>query len=99
MTQKEKEKIDTLFGDKEKIERNLNRKKATNMTSPTQIIIRVGEKHENCYIGNDFVFQDTESMDLIFDLLNALLLKEEKDLEKIKEKIEKIKIVFGGRNE
>ena len=95
MTQKEKEKIDSLFGDKEKIERNLNRKKATNMTSPT-IIIRVGEKHEDRYIGNDFVFQDTESMNLIFDLLNALLLKEEKELEKIKEEIGKIKVEFGG---
>ena len=96
MTQKEKEKIDSLFGNKEKIERNLNRKKATNMTSPTQIIIRVGEKHEDRYIGNDFVFQDTESMNLIFDLLNALLLKEEKELEKIKEEIGKIKVEFGG---
>ena len=84
MTQKEKEKIDTLFGDKEK------------MTSQTQIIIRVGEKHEDRYIGNDFVFQDTESMNLIFDLLNALLLKEEKELEKIKEEIGKIKVEFGG---
>ena len=99
MTQKEKEKIDSLFGNKEKIERNLNRKKATNMTSPTQIIIRVGEKHENCYIGNDFVFQDTESTNLIFDLLNALLLKEEKELEEIKEEIGKIKVEFGGKNE
>ena len=96
MTQKEKEKIDSLFGDKEKIERNLNRKKTTNMTSPTQIVIRVGEKHEDRYIGNDFVFQDTESMNLIFDLLNALLLKEEKELEEIKEEIGKIKIEFGG---
>ncbi|RRD39290.1 hypothetical protein EII29_07740 [Leptotrichia sp. OH3620_COT-345] len=95
MKQKEKDKIDILFNDKDKIERNLNRKKNTGITSPTQIIIRVGEKHEDRYICDDFTFKDKKSINLIFDLLNALLLGEEKELQRIKEEIEKIKIEFS----
>lgn len=93
MTKKEKEQIDTLFENKKKHERNLKLEN-TNI-SPTKIIIRVMEKKENAYIGEDLNFDDRESIELILELVNALLLKEKKELEEVKRFIEKIKIDFS----
>ena len=92
MTIKDKEVIDNLFRKKNKLERNKSRIKNI-PTIPTRILINVLEQKENSLIGNEFDFDDKESIDIISELLNALIMKDDVELDRVKEEIKNIKIM------
>ena len=61
---------------------------------PNHIQIYFGEKKENGYSVEELIFENENDVFLILETVNAILLKDEKELNEIKEKIRKIKIEF-----
>ena len=70
-----------------------SRFKNSNM-KPNRIQMYFGEKEENSYDVEELIFEDENDVFLILETVNAILLKDEKELNEIKEKIKKIKIVL-----
>lgn len=92
MNTKDKEKLDEIFRLRKEKEKK-SRFKNSNM-KPNRIQIYFGEKEENSYDVEELIFEDENDVFLILETVNAILLKDEKELNEIKEKIKKIKIEF-----
>ena len=92
MNTKDKEKLDEIFRLRKEKEKK-SRFKNSNM-KPNHIQIYFGEKKENSYNVEELTFEDENDVFLILETVNAILLKDEKELNEIKEKIKKNKILF-----
>ena len=92
MNTKDKEKLDEIFRLRKEKEKK-SRFKNSNM-KPNRIQMYFGEKEENSYDVEELIFEDENDVFLILETVNAILLKDEKELNEIKEKIRKIKIEF-----
>jgi len=92
MNTKDKEKLDEIFRLRKEKEKK-SRFKNSNM-KPNRIQMYFGEKEENSYDVEELIFEDENDVFLILETVNAILLKDEKELNEIKEKIKKIKIEF-----
>ena len=92
MNTKDKEKLDEIFRLRKEKEKK-SRFKNSNM-KPNRIQMYFGEKEENSYDVEELTFEDENDVFLILETVNAILLKDEKELNEIKEKIRKIKIEF-----
>jgi len=92
MNTKDKEKLDEIFRLRKEKEKK-SRFKNSNM-KPNRIQMYFGEKEENSYDVEELIFEDENDVFLILETVNAILLKDEKELNEIKEKIKKIKIVL-----
>ena len=92
MNTKDKEKLDRIFRLRKEKEKK-SRFKNSNM-KPNRIQMYFGEKEENSYDVEELIFEDENDVFLILETVNAILLKDEKELNEIKEKIKKIKIEF-----
>ena len=92
MNIRDKEKLDEIFRLRKEKERKL-RFKDSNI-KPNVIKIYLGEKQENSYSVEELLFDDENDVFLILETINAILLKDEKELNEIKEKIKKIKVEF-----
>ena len=92
MNTKDKEKLDEIFRLRKEKEKK-SRFKNSDM-KPNYIQIYFGEKKENSYDVEELTFEDENDVFLILETVNAILLKDEKELNEIKEKIKKIKIEF-----
>lgn len=92
MNTKDKEKLDEIFRLRKEKEKK-SRFKNSNM-KPNRIQMYFGEKEENSYDVEELTFEDENDVFLILETVNAILLKDEKELNEIKEKIKKIKIEF-----
>ena len=92
MNTKDKEKLDEIFRLRKEKEKK-SRFKNSDM-KPNHIQIYFGEKKENSYDVEELIFEDENDVFLILETVNAILLKDEKELNEIKEKIKKIKIEF-----
>ena len=90
MNTKDKEKLDEIFRLRKEKEKK-SRFKNSNM-KPNRIQMYFGEKEENSYDVEELIFEDENDVFLILETVNAILLKDEKELNEIKEKIKKIKI-------
>jgi hypothetical protein len=92
MNTQDKEKLDEIFRLRKEKEKK-SRFKNSNM-KPNRIQMYFGEKEENSYDVEELIFEDENDVFLILETVNAILLKDEKELNEIKEKIRKIKIEF-----
>lgn len=92
MNIRDKEKLDEIFRLRKEKERKL-RFKDSNI-KPNVIQIYLGEKQENSYSVEELLFDNENDVFLILETINAILLKDEKELNEIKEKIKKIKVQF-----
>lgn len=92
MNTQEKEKLDEIFRLRKEKEKK-SRFKNSDM-KPNHIQIYFGEKKENGYSVEELIFENENDVFLILETVNAILLKDEKELNEIKEKIRKIKIEF-----
>ena len=92
MNIRDKEKVDEIFRLRKEKERKL-RFKDSNI-KPNVIQIYLGEKQENSYSVEELLFDNENDVFLILETINAILLKDEKELNEIKEKIKKIKVEF-----
>ena len=92
MNTQDKEKLDEIFRLRKEKEKK-SRFKNSNM-KPNRIQIYFGEKKENSYDVEELTFENENDVFLILETVNAILLKDEKELNEIKEKIRKIKIEF-----
>ena len=92
MNTKDKEKLDEIFRLRKEKEKK-SRFKNSNM-KPNRIQMYFGEKEENSYDVEELIFEDENDVFLILETVNAILLKDEKESNEIKEKIKKIKIEF-----
>ena len=92
MNIRDKEKLDEIFRLRKEKERKL-RFKDSNI-KPNVIQIYLGEKQENSYSVEELLFDNENDVFLILETINAILLKDEKELNEIKEKIKKIKVEF-----
>ena len=92
MNTQDKEKLDEIFRLRKEKERKL-RFKDSNI-KPNVIQIYLGEKQENSYSVEELLFDNENDVFLILETINAILLKDEKELNEIKEKIKKIKVEF-----
>ena len=92
MNTQDEEKLDEIFRLRKEKEKK-SRFKNSNM-KPNRIQIYFGEKKENSYDVEELIFENENDVFLILETINAILLKDEKELNEIKEKIRKIKIEF-----
>lgn len=92
MNTRDKEKLDEIFRLRKEKEKKLRFKNSN--IKPNVIQIYFGEKQENSYSVEELLFDDENDVFLILETINAILLKDEKELNEIKEKIKKIKIEF-----
>lgn len=92
MNTQDKEKLDEIFRLRKEKEKK-SRFKNSDM-KPNRIQIYFGEKKENSYDVEELTFENENDVFLILETVNAILLKDEKELNEIKEKIRKIKIEF-----
>ena len=92
MNTQDEEKLDEIFRLRKEKEKK-SRFKNSNM-KPNRIQIYFGEKKENSYDVEELTFENENDVFLILETINAILLKDEKELNEIKEKIRKIKIEF-----
>jgi len=92
MNTQDKEKLDEIFRLRKEKEKK-SRFKNSDM-KPNNIQIYFGEKKENSYDVEELTFENENDVFLILETVNAILLKDEKELNEIKEKIRKIKIEF-----
>ena len=92
MNTQDKEKLDEIFRLRKEKERKLKFKDSN--IKPNAIQIYFGEKKENSYSVEELFFDNENDVFLILETINAILLKDEKELNEIKEKIKKIKVEF-----